>query len=237
MTTRRALDAAEPARHALLGLLLDGPRHGYDLARSFSPDSVLGRVVHLSPSHLYALLARLERDGLIAGERQESESRPPRRVYRLSEAGRAAALRWAAEPVTRPRDTLLDFPLKLYVALRLDASHAQVLIARQRDLFQGYLHQLESAGSAPEGDAEATFIALLREGRVARTQAALTWLDRCAGAVSAWQARASAPIGAENPSTTLPGDQEWTTRPAPSGTMERETGAAPISPHQTSRCP
>ena len=56
---RRPLDAAEPARHALLGLLLDGPHHGYDLARRFAPGTALGDVLRLSTSHLYALLARL----------------------------------------------------------------------------------------------------------------------------------------------------------------------------------
>lgn len=184
MTTRRALDAAEPARHALLGLLLHGPRHGYDLARSFAPGSALGHVVHLGPSHLYALLARLERDGLINGERLESGSRPPRRVYHLSETGRAAALRWVEQPAPRPRDMLLDFPLKLYMARQMGPATAMTLITRQRDLFLGYLRQLEEEAQAPRADdAEANFIALLREGRIARTQATLDWLDRCAEAL------------------------------------------------------
>src|SRR2546421_6636357 len=121
---RRPLDAAEPARHALLGLLLDGPCHGYVLARRFAPGTALGDVMHLGASHLYALLARLERDGLVAGERQEAGSRPPRRVYHLTEAGREVALRWIDEPVARPRDVLLDFPLKLYLARHLDPSCA-----------------------------------------------------------------------------------------------------------------
>jgi hypothetical protein len=139
--------------------------------------------------------------------------------------------------VTRPRDTLLDFPLKLYVALRRDPSRASALIARQRELFRGYLNQLEATGSAPEGDAEATFIALLREGRVARTQAALTWLDRCAGAVSAWQARAAAPIGAENQATARPGDQEWAAGTARPGDAAGQDRSSPALQHRTARRP
>src|SRR5579871_365439 len=110
---RYSLDAAEPARYVLLGLLLDGPRHGYDLARSFAPSTPLGEVVHLGASHLYALLGRLERDGLVAGQRQDDGVHPPRRVYRVTPSGRAAVLGWVDLPVERPRDLLLDFPLKL----------------------------------------------------------------------------------------------------------------------------
>lgn len=175
----RSPGAAEPARYALLGLLLTGPRHGYDLAREFAPGSALGEIVHLSMSQLYALLGRLERDGLIAGERQEVGAYPPRRVYRLEERGREAVLRWIAEPVEHPRDMRIDFPLKLYLAQRLDAEQAADLVARQRALFSSYLQGLDEQGEPAGMEGDALFIALLREGRVGRLRAALDWLDRC----------------------------------------------------------
>ena len=95
---RRPIDAAEPVRHVLLGLLLDGPRHGYDLARAFAPSAPVGNVVHLAASHMYALLSQLERDGLITGECQEQGIRPPRRVYRITEAGCAVLSDWLDAP-------------------------------------------------------------------------------------------------------------------------------------------
>jgi DNA-binding PadR family transcriptional regulator len=186
------LDAADSARHTLLGLLLGGPCHGYDLARHFAPATPLGDVVHLSPSHLYALLAQLERDGLISGERQDSGPRPPRRVYQLTERGRADVLRWVDEPVARPRDMHLGFPLKYYLACRLGRPYAEALIARQRDLFTAYLTDLENA-AVPEGAPhERAFLAVMREGRIGRTRAALAWLDRCAAVVAAVSAQPAA---------------------------------------------
>jgi DNA-binding PadR family transcriptional regulator len=169
----------------LLGLLLDGPRHGYDLARHFVPGTALGDVMHLGASHLYALLARLERDGLVAGQRQEVGPRPARRVYHLTDAGRAIALQWIEEPVERPRDALLNFPLKLYLARHRDAACATALITQQRALFQDYLERLEEEATQPHEGADAAFIALVREGRIARTRAVLDWLDRCAAEVAA----------------------------------------------------
>jgi DNA-binding PadR family transcriptional regulator len=171
--------AAEPARFALLGLLIEEARHGYDLTRFFAPGSALADIVHLSPSHLYALLGRLERDGLIVGRREEVGPYPPRRVYELSEAGRAAVLRWLDEPVDHPRDMRIDFPLKLYLARRLDPDRAASLVERQRDLFSSYVSRLEREDVSTATDENAAFIALMREGRLGRLRAALSWLDRC----------------------------------------------------------
>lgn len=181
---RRPIDAAEPVRYVILGLLVDGPSHGYDLTRAFAPGTVVGSVVHLGASHLYALLTRLERDELIAGERQEQGIRPPRRVYHLTEMGRAALWHWLDEPVARPRDVLLDFPLKLYLAHRLDPDQAISLVARQHDLFDAYLGELERE-PPPDGPAlDRTFLCLLREARIERTRSTLAWLDQCAAALA-----------------------------------------------------
>jgi DNA-binding PadR family transcriptional regulator len=173
--------AAEPARFALLGLLVAGPRHGYHLARSFAAGSALNEIVHLSLSHLYALLGRLERDGLVRGHREESESGayPPRRVYELTESGRAAVLRWIDQPVEHPREMRIDFPLKLYIARQLDPERAQALVERQRALFSSYVDRLQREPPPKYEGEDSQFITLLREGRIGRLRAALSWLDYC----------------------------------------------------------
>lgn len=187
---RRPVDAADPARHVLLGLLLDGPRHGYDLARAFAPGTALGAVVHLGSSHLYALLTGLERGGLVQGMLEEQGARPPRRVYSISEAGRREVLRWVEEPVARPRDVLLDFPLKLYLARHLNPQRAAELVARQRALFVRYLDGLVHEAPDPALlRADRDFVELIRRGRVARTEATIAWLDACAGLLLAPGAR------------------------------------------------
>ncbi len=177
---RRPVDAAPPARHALLGLLLEGPCHGYDLIRAFAPATPLGSTIHLGASHVYSLLARLERDGLVVGEEQQQEMHPPRRIFRITEAGQDAVQRWLDAPVTRPREVLLDFPLKLYLAQRLDPARAAVLVARQRALFATLLSEMEAEEPSITSDADGVFLSLLHESRVIRTRATLEWLDRCA---------------------------------------------------------
>jgi DNA-binding PadR family transcriptional regulator len=176
---RRPLAAAEPARYALLGLLIDGPRHGYDLARFFAPGSALGAIVRLSASQLYALLNRLEQDELIAGHREDAGSHPPRRVYRIEPAGRDAVLDWVSDPVTHPREMLIEFPVKLYLARRLGAHILTPLIDRQRALFSQHLERHGAEIVPADNSADAAFVALVHEGRMGRVRAALEWLDRC----------------------------------------------------------
>jgi DNA-binding PadR family transcriptional regulator len=178
----RERGAAEPARFALLGLLLGKPTHGYDLARRFGAGSALGDVIYLSPSHLYSLLARLERDGFVAGEVQEGGSLPQRRVYRLTETGREVVERWIEEPVSHPRDMRIDFPLKLYMARDLGHERVEELVERQRAVFRAYIAQLQASEKADDTSDDAAFIDLMRLGRIGRAEAALDWLDLCTGA-------------------------------------------------------
>ena len=51
-----------PSAYALLGLLADGPAHGYDLHRGFDSGGPLAGVLRLEINQLYALLKKLAKD-------------------------------------------------------------------------------------------------------------------------------------------------------------------------------
>ena len=72
--------------YCVLALLRDGERYGFELVRELS--NVGGLVT--SEGTIYPLLTRLRKDELVTTFWQESESGPPRRYYRLTDAGRAA---------------------------------------------------------------------------------------------------------------------------------------------------
>ncbi len=72
--------------YCVLALLRDGERYGFELVRELA--DVDGLVT--SEGTIYPLLTRLRKDELVTTFWQESESGPPRRYYRLTEAGRKA---------------------------------------------------------------------------------------------------------------------------------------------------
>jgi DNA-binding PadR family transcriptional regulator len=176
--------AAEPARFALLGLLLDRPSYGYELARRFGRSTALGDIVRLAPSHLYALLTRMERDALIEGRQQDAGTRPQRRVYRLTERGRRTVLAWLDEPVSHPRDMRIEFPLKLYIARLASAAEVQQLIERQRATLHEYIERLELLPEPAAEGMDREYVHLMRDGRIGRARAALDWLDAAERVVS-----------------------------------------------------
>ena len=73
-------------QYCVLSLLADEERYGFDLVRGLA--EMDGMVT--SEGTIYPLLSRLRRDGLVESSWQESPSGPPRRYYRLTDAGRSA---------------------------------------------------------------------------------------------------------------------------------------------------
>lgn len=72
----------------VLAALQEKPLHGYGIVRA-----IRGRsegVLKLGEGQLYPILHRLEEDGLVLGDWEMQEGKPPRKVYKLSDAGLAA---------------------------------------------------------------------------------------------------------------------------------------------------
>jgi DNA-binding PadR family transcriptional regulator len=80
----------------VLGLLDEGPVHGYDLLERFRERS-MGFWVEIGKASVYQTLGRLERGGFVAGRAQEGTEGPDRRVFRITAAGRKRFHQTAAE--------------------------------------------------------------------------------------------------------------------------------------------
>ncbi|MEV6694799.1 PadR family transcriptional regulator [Micromonospora sp. NPDC051196] len=74
----------------LLALLSREPAHGYELVRRMESAGFNT----ISYGTIYPLLTRMRRLGLVADEQQISPTGPPRKVYALTEAGRARLDAW-----------------------------------------------------------------------------------------------------------------------------------------------
>jgi DNA-binding PadR family transcriptional regulator len=98
---------------ALLGLLLAGPDHGYNLHQRISAD--LGHVWHLSQSQSYTILKRLENRGDISARVVEQRKLPDRQMLRITAQGRRRFMAWLEEGVSsNARAIRLEFLTRLY---------------------------------------------------------------------------------------------------------------------------
>jgi DNA-binding PadR family transcriptional regulator len=148
-----------PLHHAVLALLADKPAHGYELKSSFE-QAVGDQWGGLNIGHLYQILDRLARDGLIDSERQPQQVKPDRVVHRLTPAGRAELDRWLSEPAIPARGYRDDFFLKIMAAARAaDPAALTAVLSRQRAHLLRQLHALADARAAtPATDVESLLI-------------------------------------------------------------------------------
>lgn len=103
----RGIRGVMALREAVLVALLDGEAAGYDLAKEF--DASIANFWMATPQQLYRELARMEAEGLLSARIVRQERRPNKRLFSLTEAGRAVLREFATSP-SRPtviRDELL----------------------------------------------------------------------------------------------------------------------------------
>jgi DNA-binding PadR family transcriptional regulator len=158
-------------RFPFLALLADNPAHGYELKQAL--EHRFGAALpRLNAGQVYTTLSRLERDGLVKGSDVPDDSRQ-KRVYELTDAGRAALEEWVDAPTAGPR-VRDEFFMKLVLAREAGVADPRRLIERQRREYLQALRDL--AAVAPDGNVAAS---LLVEGASLHLEADLEWLDLC----------------------------------------------------------
>ena len=140
---------------AVLGVLADEPRHGYDIAGELQAGTPIGDVWRLTRQLVYRALERLEALGMAEPQRTEAGTAgPPRTIYGPTEAGRTTLDTWLVTPVDHVREIRNAFLLKLLLADRLDRD-ARELVRAQRRAFAELLDRL--AVPPPSSDVVATW--------------------------------------------------------------------------------
>lgn len=162
-------------RNALLGLLAQRPRHGYELHAAF--EAVVGgeRNWDVKPAQIYSTLTRLEESGLVAQEAVEQDGGPEKRIYTITSAGQVELESWFTsyvEPVHQ-RD---EFFLKLMLSIGDSQANPRLVIQRQRTALYRELHQLTTERGRANPRRELAQI-LLFDKAIMHLEADLRWLD------------------------------------------------------------
>jgi PadR family transcriptional regulator, regulatory protein AphA len=162
---------------ALLGFLRQRPMHGYEIHQQLSDPTGLGLVWRLKQSQLYALLAKLEREGYVKTSIEYQDARPPRKMFELTGAGREAFEAWVQGPVPQGRQLRLDFLAKFYFARREGPEVAARLIEQQRVACRSWLQQQAEGVEALRRSQPYDW--LVHQFRIGQIEAMLAWLEMC----------------------------------------------------------
>lgn len=131
--------------YAVLGLLAEGPRHGFALAKELRADTDVGRILTVRRPLVYRALDRLVEHGYAEPAHvEQGDSGPNRAIHRVTPGGRRRLYRWLDQPVEHLRDIRLDFLLKLALLHRSGRSTRR-LISAQRDSLHPTIEALDEA--------------------------------------------------------------------------------------------
>jgi DNA-binding PadR family transcriptional regulator len=160
----------------LLGFFAARARYGYELLDCFRDPAQLGEVWKLSTSQLYAVLKRLEAQGLTEGHKVAVSDAPMRTEYRLTGKGEKRLQAWLdePEPSASVRRVRVEFLSRLYVADLLGIPTGPI-VERQRAACLKKRNEL--LGCLEERKPGIGRLAL--ELVIAQLDAILQWLDRC----------------------------------------------------------
>ena len=136
-------------KYAILGLLSYKPQTGYDLKAHF--DQTIRHIWKADQAQIYRTLSDITKKGLAISETVIQEGKPNKKVYQLTEEGKAELIEWLSTPVqsrdqrnaeliqvffsgATDNETILD-NLKKLRAGTLEKIEALTTLERKSDLF------------------------------------------------------------------------------------------------------
>jgi len=172
--------------YVLLGLLAQGPAHGYELHQKLSRD--LNQVWHLSQSQIYNILNRLEGQDFIRGTILEQEKLPAKRSFELTGAGQERFDKWLSAPSrSSVRAIRVEFTTRLYFSLAFDQKLAAKIVSEQiAETRSGLRLLIDTQSSIPE---EQIFNHLGLDLRIRQLNSILDWLDSCRAIITTYPMR------------------------------------------------
>jgi DNA-binding PadR family transcriptional regulator len=152
-------------RFALLSVLEQGPRSGYDLAQTL--DLRVSPFWHARHSQIYPELAVLEREGLVEHRVLEQSDRPDKKLYTLKPSGHQALVTWLTSPI-EPEAKRDELVLRALSIGRADRAQAIALFRneqqrhREREaLYRKIVARLEREHARELDDPESPFFGRL----------------------------------------------------------------------------
>jgi DNA-binding PadR family transcriptional regulator len=181
--------------HAILVSLCEQSGSGYELARRFNRS--IGYFWVATHQQIYRTLRVMEDDGWVRVTPVVQRGRPDKKVYTVSDAGRAELARWIAEPLSGRGGSVADNRTRdVAVKLRgiaygdIESLRAQVASLRAErnellDTYRGFEKRQFPDPGALSGSALHQYLVL--RGGIRAEESAIGWLDEVTAALKGIQ--------------------------------------------------
>lgn len=171
--------------HILLGFLNYGPMTGYELKSVM--DHSTQHFWHAQHSQIYTTLRKLREQGLVWSEEPDEDDPLNRRVYHLTDAGRAELQRWLSQPQIELDQIKHEMLVRVFFSGSRNQNEVIEEFRLQRRLHQQQLDYYKNQGPetwqnqlkiTPEVVREIPFWLSTLEFGMAYEEMVLAWLDR-----------------------------------------------------------
>jgi len=131
-------------KHGLLGLLNYEPLTGYDLNKFFKES--VGHFWHAKASQIYRELDAMEKTGWLTSERIIQEEKPNKRVYSITDKGKAELVDWllAYDPFKNMIAPKNAFMMRIFFGGEIDKNKTVELLRTAREKLLEYVQEMEN---------------------------------------------------------------------------------------------
>lgn len=161
-------------KFALLGLLAESPKYGYEIKRRF--EGALGNAWSVSYGQLYPTLRRLAELGLVTRRTEPGKKAADKNIYSITEKGRRKVDEWLLKPVGSAYRVKDEFTLRFLFFSKLSAAQVRDYLRAQRARTVEQKHAFESTLRTLRGEMDFYLQAIVRKG-IIHLEAEARWLD------------------------------------------------------------
>jgi PadR family transcriptional regulator, regulatory protein AphA len=158
--------------YAMLGALMSGPKHGYEILQFL--ETGLGAAWSVSTSQLYVLLKRLSKEGFVNSTFEIQHTRPSKRVFSITPLGERHFLNWLERPTDHVRDLRIEFLAKLFFLRNLSFQGGYALVQAQIDLLDSMKAKIRDKQRSEKND----YKLLVYSFRITTLSGWLKWLRK-----------------------------------------------------------
>jgi DNA-binding PadR family transcriptional regulator len=136
----------------VMGILLDGPRHGYEINKLIRGS--MQKAFELNPASTYYTLEKLEKEKLVRRTNTQDGNRPMKYVYSLTPEGKAEFMRLLSDSLTKEQEPIFPIDLGLVFLNRLPSADARAIMESRIARFKSRLAEMEALrekGLEPQG--------------------------------------------------------------------------------------
>ena len=168
-------------KYAILGLLNQQERTGYDLTKEF--ESTLNEFWNAKQSQIYPELKKLTEDGCVEYRIEISGTALEKKIYSITPKGREDFMDWLHELRPLPATPKSEPRLQIFFSSALDSQERMTLLRDQLEKHRQRLAHLQNNmkkfPQVPSAEDKAFGDYLVLLGAIMREENTCRWLEQC----------------------------------------------------------